>query len=150
MSDDSGSPSSNQVLSSAAERLASQVVELNNTVAKATEVRDELTKLSRLGKVNRILAIITFLAVIALAAVSAFLINTNMRLNEVTSKLDREVTVHRVEALCPLYQLFVNADTPQARENAKTRGDDLVARDAAFSSIKKSYATLKCEELLGK
>src|SRR5687767_1616829 len=110
MSDDMGSPSSSQVLSSAAERLSSKVNDLNNTVSKAIEVRDELKQLSKLGRVNRRLAVVAIVAVFALAIITAFLVNTNTRLNEVTERLDREVTVQRVDALCPLYQLFVNAD----------------------------------------
>ncbi|MFE6223058.1 hypothetical protein [Streptomyces sp. NPDC057854] len=51
------------------------------------------------------------------------------------------------QVLCPLYQQFINADTPKAREAAKRTGQDLEVRDRAFAVIRQGYQTLDCENV---
>ncbi|GGR57295.1 hypothetical protein GCM10010282_57830 [Streptomyces roseolus] len=51
------------------------------------------------------------------------------------------------EVLCPLYQQFINADTPKAREAAKRTGQDMEVRDRAFTVIRQGYKTLDCENV---
>lgn len=55
-------------------------------------------------------------------------------------------TVERRDALCPLYQQFINADTPEARKRAEAAGQDMQARDHAFEIIRGGYGALKCEQ----
>jgi hypothetical protein len=55
-------------------------------------------------------------------------------------------TAERRDALCPLYQQFINADTAQQRETARKNGQDLEKRDEAFRVIRKGYETLNCKE----
>lgn len=63
----------------------------------------------------------------------------------------REIqTSQRRDALCPLYQQFINADTPKAREAAKANGQDLETREHAFQVIRNGYAALNCSEFEGK
>jgi hypothetical protein len=53
----------------------------------------------------------------------------------------------RNQVLCPLYQQFVNADTPASRELARKNGQDMEARKQAFAVIHKSYDALECAKL---
>lgn len=48
------------------------------------------------------------------------------------------------EVLCPLYQQFINADTPRARQAAEAAGQDLKVRDHAFKVIRDGYRALEC------
>ena len=63
-----------------------------------------------------------------------------------TVEVDRTQELTRSQVLCPLYQQFVNADTPVQRERARQAGQDLKARDEAFAVIHKSYDALECAD----
>jgi hypothetical protein len=65
-------------------------------------------------------------------------------LSDLTNKVNSQQETTRSKVLCPLYQQFVNADTPRARELAKAAGQDLALRDSAFAAIHKSYIVLGC------
>lgn len=50
------------------------------------------------------------------------------------------------QVLCPLYQQFINADTPKSRELARVNGQDMKARDEAFRVIHHGYDVLGCKK----
>ncbi len=64
-----------------------------------------------------------------------------------TNKVDEAQKLTKSQVLCPLYQQFINADTPEGRERAKMAGQDLKARDEAFVVIRHSYNVLKCSDV---
>jgi hypothetical protein len=55
-------------------------------------------------------------------------------------------TVERRDALCPLYEQFINADTPAARKRAEEAGQNMQDRDHAFKVIRDGYGALNCKE----
>lgn len=63
-----------------------------------------------------------------------------------TFKVEEAQQLTRSQVLCPLYQQFVNADTPAARELARKNGQNLERRDEAFRVIHRSYDVLKCKK----
>ena len=63
------------------------------------------------------------------------------------TQVDRTQQLTRSQVLCPLYQQFVNADTPAARQLAAKNGQDIAARDVAFRVIHQSYDTLDCADI---
>ena len=145
-----------QELLETANKLALQFDQFNASVDKATAVRDELRTLRKTGSTNRrfiVTLALSFVLDFALTIVLAVVANNQMtstdRLDELTSQLNAEVTTQKVLALCPLYQLFINADIPQARESAGARGDNLEDRDKAFAVIHQSYDALRCKDFIG-
>jgi hypothetical protein len=71
--------------------------------------------------------------------------DTDKQVNKVTDRLDNAQTVQRQKALCPLYQIFVEADTPQNRAAAP----DKSRYDKNFTIIRQGYDALKCSEFKG-
>lgn len=76
-------------------------------------------------------------AAIALAAIAATMAHTQ-------SDLQKSDRLQTDSALCPLYSVFINADTPQARERAERQGTGGEARADAFAQIRESYTVLGC------
>lgn len=107
---------------------------------------DQLVGLSVYQKRNRrmiyVLAV-SFLLDIALTVLMAFGLSY---LNDLTLRVDSNQRVTQTEVLCPVYQQFVNSDTPKSRELAGKNGQDLAARDEAFRVIRRSYLILGCDD----
>ncbi len=133
---------------------------LNDTAARIeaqiTTISDSIQAVTKTSKTNRkmILGIgLSLVLDLILTTAMAFglvsLNNNSGRLDDVTSTLNSEVTTQRVEALCPLYQLFINSDTAASRENARVRGDDMEIRDKAYTVIHRSYDVLHCSDFIG-
>lgn len=144
-----------EALETRAAELAASVWDLRNAVASANAVRDELVVLSKRGKSNR--RLITGLALslfldVALTVVLSLVIDrqydNSSRLNDLTAQLTTDVTTQRVQALCPLDQILLNANSPAGRAAAAARGDDLAARDKAFKVIQQSYDALGCKAFI--
>lgn len=89
------------------------------------------------GIVSMVAMLICLMAGFALAGVYQ---NAN-RIQQVTERLERGSTITRQNALCPLYEIFLDADTPEARAEAK----DKKAYDEAFSVIHEGYDALQCD-----
>lgn len=89
------------------------------------------TKRNRLG----IWALSIFAA--GLLVLTGFVYNLTVQV-EATQELQRS------RVLCPLYQQFINADTPEARVRAKELGQDLKIRDEAYRVFHDSYNALHC------
>lgn len=118
--------------------LTAMVSGLREDMAKAQLVRDDLAKLTQSGKLTRMIVVVLAIVLVGVLSVGAVQFINVRTLNNV-------VTVQRDSALCPLYQLFLNSDTPAGRAAAERRGDDLVQRDKAFLTIRQSYTALNCQ-----
>lgn len=118
-------------LTEAAEEVVAAVNALNR------ETGGQLTTLAVRAKRNRMM-----IWGLALSLFLDFILTLFMIV--VTQKVDEAQQLTKNQVLCPLYQQFVNADTPEARERAKTAGQNLKERDEAFRVIHKSYDALRC------
>lgn len=67
-----------------------------------------------------------------------------VQLNTLATRVDTSQQLTQTQVLCPLYQQFINADTPASRELARRNGQDIDARDNAFRVIRHSYKVLNC------
>ena len=119
-------------LTDAAERLVEGVNALNR------EAGGQLTSLAVTAKRNRQMIWGLVVSISLDLLLTAFVIFLADKVNDT-----QEVT--RAEVLCPLYQQFINADTPAARERAKQAGQDLKAREEAYKVIREAYAVLNCK-----
>ncbi len=119
-------------LTKAANSLIEEVDEMNESAGT------QLVTLTLRAKRNRMmiwgLSISLFLDVV----LTAFMIS-------LTREVSSAEQLTRNQVLCPLYQQFVNSDTPQSRALAKKVGQDMKARAEAFRVIHKSYNALECE-----
>lgn len=68
----------------------------------------------------------------------------NHRLDQITQDVQRVQTIQGEKVLCPLYQQFLNSDTPKARKLAELNGQDMKVRAQAFKVIREGYNTLGC------
>ncbi len=119
-----------------------ELVEAAGTLAAITDnlnsqTGGQLVNLGVLGKRNRRM-------IWALAVSLALDIFLTLFVVNLTVKVDESQKLTRSQVLCPLYQQFVNADTPKARTFAIKTGQDLKARDEAFAVIHHSYNVLHC------
>jgi hypothetical protein len=132
-------------LEDAAEELAAAIQRLDESVRHANDVRSELDDLVRRSQKNRLLirAVGAALAieVALLGAMTFFGVQTRINAN----RIDNIVKIQHDSALCPLYQIFIQSDTPQNRARAEAQGQDMALRDRQFVIIRESYAALKCE-----
>lgn len=118
-------------LTNAAEQIAAGINELNR------ETGGTLIDLAVKTKRNRIMIWALALSLVLDVLLTLFVVNLTVRVDE-AQKLTK------TQVLCPLYQQFINADTPKARELAKKTGQDLKNRDQAFRVIHQSYSALGC------
>lgn len=125
-------------LASAAEELRQMIGQLNSTVTEANNVKDQLQDLTKKSKFNRNLITFVGAGLVLQLAVVVSLIVMGIQLNKV-------IETQRDSALCPLYEIFVQSDTPQNRERAKSQGQDMKERAKAFDIIRNSYQALHCE-----
>jgi hypothetical protein len=120
-------------LTEAAEELVLNINALNR------ETGGTLVSLSLRAKRNR--------RIIWALAVSLFLdVTLTIFMVNLAYKVDEAQQLTRNQVLCPLYQQFVNSDTPAARERARVARQNLEARDEAFRVIRKSYDALECAD----
>jgi hypothetical protein len=131
-------------LKDAADALREQVVALHDTVKEAMDVRDELKVITARTRSNTrlITAVIIGFALDVLMTVALVWMGTSQI--ETTNKLAKVAEFRKEAALCPLYKLFIDADTPTNRESAAKRGDDVQLRDQQFAIIREAYANLDC------
>lgn len=143
------SDSASEKLLTLADRLEARLSAIDDTVG-------EVQKLQRSSQTNRKLIIglcvslILDLLLTTAMGIGIIRINDNSnKTDKLAAEVNTEVTVQRVEALCPLYQLFVDADTTTSRAAAAARGDDMALRDKSFSIIHNSYDALRCHDFVG-
>ena len=109
--------------------------------------RDEgvqFTALARKAHENRVLSVIAITGLVLDVILSVALAFGGYQLMHLTHRLDVSQTTTRQSALCPLYQLFIDSDTPEARKAAP----DVKNYDHAFEVIRAGYSALKCAEFI--
>jgi hypothetical protein len=120
---------------------------LRDDMARAANVRNDLTRLTKSGRLTRAIVVVQSVIIVLMLGGGALLLSTNIKLNSVVAQLNEVVRIQHDSALCPLYQIFINADTPAARAAAEKRGDDMEQRDRSFATIRQSYAALNCQAI---
>jgi hypothetical protein len=131
-------------------RLTELAGELLNEVQSLTEGSGEqLAALSRREKANRrmiqviIVGIVAIVGLVAALTVALVQVDSNAdRIADLTLRLDTSQSLYRRQALCPLYQVFLDYQTPDSRK----RAPDPEQYDRAVSLIKQGYKVLKCEK----
>lgn len=131
------------------ERVANEIKDmvqgLRDDIQRAETVRDDLAKVTRSGRITRMMVIAISVILGLVLILGSIQVLTQAKLNNVVAQLNDVVRVQHDSALCPLYQIFIKADTPAARDAAARRGDDLIERDKAFATIRESYTALNCQ-----
>lgn len=129
-----------------ADELAQETRQLGGSTA------DTVERLGKRARTNRVLIyglIGSFALDIMLTIVLAFgfvgLQQQSDRLDTITQRLNVAQTVQRQKALCPLYQVFLDSKSPEAR----ARSVDPKKYDEAFKTIEDGYNALKCSEFKG-
>lgn len=131
-------------LEEAAGELTRTVAALNSSIAQGLDLRDELAELVERSRVNRKLIVIVaagFVLDIILTLVMGLVI---AQVSRNADRIDAVVQVQHDSALCPLYKIFIEGDTPANRKRAAEQGQDMAARARAFVTIRDSYAKLNC------
>lgn len=122
-----------------AERLRSTIAELSETVKAANDVKAQLDDLVQRSKSNR-----NLITIVGFGAVLNFIVI--IALTYMGIQLNTVIDTQHDSALCPLYSLFLEADTPANQERARAQGQDMQERERAFIVIRKSYDALRCGE----
>jgi len=128
---------------------------------RAEKLSDTIEQLVRKAAVNRrliITIVIGFLLDIALTITLTFVVNNQNRnterIDSLTQQLQQEQTIQKVKALCPLYQLFINVDSPKARDFSRqqviAQGGDPSIVDKEWTVIYDSYNSLSCKDFVTK
>lgn len=133
-------------LEDAAEELTQTVRALNESIRTGLDLRDELADLVQRSRINRKLIIIVAagsILDILLTLVVGLVVH---QVAENADRIDAIVQVQQDSALCPLYKIFIEGDTPANRKRAADQGQDMAARDKAFITIRESYAALHCKD----
>jgi hypothetical protein len=133
-------------LEEVAEELAATVRELNESIGRASDVRDDLDRLVERSRINR--KWILFVAAISVLtlALTVSMVFVIRQAERNTRRIDAIVKVQHDAALCPLYKLFIALDTPANRDRAIAQGQDPAERDREFVIIRASYAALRCQD----
>lgn len=126
-----------QDLTAAAKELIQRIEKLDDS--KGTQI----VRLAVTGRRNRQLIWILAAVVAVLLVFASLVANNANRIDSVTQRLDKSQTVGRKQALCPLYQLFLDSKSDRGRM-ANPRGPK--AYDEAFAIIERGYKALECNE----
>lgn len=120
-------------------------LELIQDVRTLTKKTDNASiKLAKTAKINRRLIYgltVSLFLDICLTVIIA--VNTNRSLDN-SHEIKEIQTSQRKDALCPLYQLFLNARSNAGRKAAP----DPIAYDKAFEVIQDGYNALSCKEFI--
>jgi hypothetical protein len=132
-------------LISAARRLSAEAAEL------AGDKGAQITRLTKTARQNRMMilgviggGVLDVVLTIVLAVVGAGVVDNNNRIDSLTSDLQQQQTDQRKRALCPLYGLILEGNTPAAREAAP----DKKKFDHTVQIITDGYKVLGCDNYL--
>lgn len=135
-----------EALSETAQELVDEVNRLNS----GTPLESLNTRVRRNQKVLWIV-VGSFIVDLAVTLILAFTLHSNAentrRIDKVANEVSGVQTRTSDLVLCPLYQQFLNSDTPKSRELARANGQDMKLRDEAFKVIRQGYEALDCPEL---
>lgn len=122
--------------------VSEQVQEELATVAGRTDFLMAKARRVRIG----IRVLYGLAGLVIAAAIGLGVIAHNMAATQTGLKASDKLQTE--QALCPLYGLFIQADTPQARERSAQQGTDPALRAQQFETIRDSYRALGCMPLL--
>lgn len=140
------------VLINAASRLMTDVETLaQDAGVQFTELAERSVANKRMAVRNRRLSVWVGMGLLLDLVLSvAFGIGLNQvhkneqNIGALTDRLNVSQTVTRQKALCPLYQVFLDSESPAGRKAAP----DPAKYDQAFKVIREGYNVLKCEEFI--
>ena len=140
-------------LEEAAEELTRTVAALNDSIQQGLGLRDELARLvdeqARMVKRSRATRRVVWLVTAGFAldvVLTVAMALVGHQAIENSNRIDRVVRVQHDSALCPLYRIFIEGDTPANRARAEQQGQDMTARARAYVTIRASYAALNCKD----
>jgi hypothetical protein len=127
------------------ERIRGVSAQVETELATVTTRTDSLLKGERkLRRGMRVLYVLT--ALVVAAAIGLTVVAAN--LSDSQHELKRSDDIQTNQALCPLYTLLINSDTPQSKEQAAKNGADTRVREKQFETIRESYRALHCLPML--
>lgn len=129
--------------------LASEIIqELESLV---TDSGNQFVSLAKRAQTNRRLIVVTIASLVLDVVLSVFLTlgivqikHNEHQISTLTNRLDISQTVQRQKALCPLYQLFLDSESPAGRAAAP----DPIKYDHAFVVIRDGYNVLGCSAFI--
>ncbi len=117
-------------------------------------VSNSIKVLERYGKVNRSITLLVlsgFVLFIIMVGGLSYIVNNQLNTTNRLVAIEQEQTIEKTKALCPLYQLFINNDTPKTRENQRnaaiSNGLDPASIDKSWSTLHESYVALNCQSI---
>ena len=126
--------------------------ELSHEVAKLTAQHISITeKMGKYAKKTRKLIywllvslVLDITLTIVLVLVGHGVQSNTEDIGRITDRLNTQVTVQRQKALCPLYTIFLQSKSKQARDASP----DPKKYDAAFKVIQEGFDALRCSEFI--
>ncbi|GHG09547.1 hypothetical protein [Streptomyces hydrogenans] len=148
MTTDNGNGESGDIPTGQTDRLIAQAERLITAMESiAQESGISISRLEgRQQRQHRIVVALSACFALLLAALAAIII-IGIAIRDQAQDIERIQSEVTGEVLCPLYEQFINADTPKARLAAKAAGQDLEVREHAFQVIREGYLTLGCESV---
>lgn len=128
-----------QRLTASADELTKRVAEMDRGAA----ARDEV--LARQSQMTRRLVWFSWAVLAVLAAALTVAVVALVGVGRTAHRLDVSDTTSRQSALCPLYQVLINAESPKARAHAVDKAEF----DKAYAVIHQGYKALNCIEFKG-
>lgn len=117
-----------------------------STVEERVEQRElEAAALVERQKELRRMTVALIVAFVLIVTANAGIVLLGLGVREQAREVENIQEKVTGEVLCPLYQQFINSDTPRARAIAKAAGQDMKVREHAFAVIREGYKTLDCE-----
>lgn len=127
------------------QRLIDLATVLNQEVEElAGSSGKQFISLARTAKINRRLIWVAIVSVVIQLGIILTLVFVVIGVDRNNDRLDAVTTEQRKRALCPLYGVFVDSQSPEGRKNAP----DKEKYDHAFEVINEGYAVLKCDQYL--
>jgi hypothetical protein len=134
-------------------RLIRMAIELTDEVEDiARESGTQFTSLARNTRRNRlmiwILAGSLFLDVmitIVIAFIGVSTVNNTDRLDKITSDINATQTQQRTRALCPLYGIFLGAESEEGKKRSALSPEQY---EHTFDVIEEGYLVLGCDKFL--
>ena len=112
---------------------------------------NQFVSLAKRARTNRLLIIATAASVlidlvitVILAIIGAGMQQNTNRIDALTQRLDTAQTTQRQNALCPLYQIFLDSKSAAGRKAAP----DPQKYDHAFTVIADGYKALDCDQFI--
>jgi hypothetical protein len=104
----------------------------------------QFTTLAKKAHETRVLAVVAITGLILDVVLTFAMAFGGWQLKHLTNRLDVAQTTTRQKALCPLYQVFLDSESPAGRKAAP----DPVKYDHAFKVIREGYSALECSKFI--